>query len=85
MPLPVLLLASLWAVSPMVVASDHILMRVTCGGTVLTSGEGEPPGFGDHVALSSLHHELSIQVNPPGPCPARPYASSNQSAPAPSA
>jgi type VI protein secretion system component Hcp len=48
-------------------ASDQLLMRATCGNDVVTAGEGTVPGYGDYVALSSVHHELTRQFNPPGP------------------
>lgn len=62
-----LLLVLLCASAASALASDQLLMRAACGGNVVTAGEGTLPGYSDYVALSSVHHDLTIQVNPPGP------------------
>jgi len=61
------LLVFLFASAASALAFDQLLMRATCGGNVVTAGEGTLPGYNDFVALSSVHHELTREFNPPGP------------------
>lgn len=55
-----------------VFASDPILMRANCAGSVVTRNEGELAGYVDYLELSSVHHELSISIQPPGPLASQP-------------
>lgn len=60
-PLALLLLASAMVSVP-VHAETVLLMRATCGGSLLTAGEGIREGFEDYVDLSSIHHDLSAPL-----------------------
>jgi type VI protein secretion system component Hcp len=46
-------------------ALNSLLMRATCGGSLLTAGEGaglNSVQFEDYVELSSIHHDLSAPL-----------------------
>lgn len=63
-------LALLLGIATMLASPTHaqsasqagLLMRATCGGSLLTADEGNSGGLNDYVDLSSVHHDLSAPV-----------------------
>lgn len=43
-------------------AAGFSVLKATCGGTVITSGEGLRAGLEDYVDLASVHHGLNLDV-----------------------